>query len=96
MLDAFYGRLYILLLSAAGEEIVVATTRIETMLGDTGVAVNPKDSRFSVSCLYEVNFSWKFSYYNIIQQEIFFKFYFLENLNPKPISCLLVASDWKA
>lgn len=30
-----------------GEEIVVATTRIETMLGDTGVAVNPKDTRFS-------------------------------------------------
>jgi len=26
----------------------VATTRIETMLGDTGVAVNPKDSRYSV------------------------------------------------
>ena len=38
-----------LVLSIAGEEIVVATTRIETMLGDTGVAVNPKDTRYSVS-----------------------------------------------
>ncbi|XP_067941073.1 valine--tRNA ligase-like isoform X2 [Watersipora subatra] len=28
------------------EEIVVATTRIETMLGDTGVAVHPKDDRY--------------------------------------------------
>lgn len=27
-------------------EIVMATTRPETMLGDTGVAVNPKDSRY--------------------------------------------------
>ena len=29
------------------EYIVVATTRPETMLGDTGVAVNPKDERFA-------------------------------------------------
>ncbi|XP_058458950.1 valine--tRNA ligase [Malaya genurostris] len=29
-----------------GEEIVVATTRIETMLGDTAVAVHPKDERY--------------------------------------------------
>jgi len=28
------------------EEIVVATTRIETMLGDTGVAVHPEDPRY--------------------------------------------------
>jgi len=28
------------------EEIVVATTRIETMLGDTGVAVHPEDDRY--------------------------------------------------
>lgn len=28
------------------EEIVVATTRIETMLGDTGVAVHPKDKKY--------------------------------------------------
>ena len=27
------------------EEIVVATTRIETMLGDTAVAVHPEDPR---------------------------------------------------
>ncbi len=29
------------------DEIVVATTRIETMLGDTAVAVHPKDPRYS-------------------------------------------------
>ena len=29
-----------------GEYLTVATTRPETMLGDTGVAVNPKDNRF--------------------------------------------------
>lgn len=28
-------------------EIIVSTTRIETMLGDTGVAVNPADTRYS-------------------------------------------------
>jgi valyl-tRNA synthetase len=32
--------------SAAGEFIVVATTRPETMLGDTGVAVHPEDERY--------------------------------------------------
>ena len=31
---------------AAGEFLVVATTRPETMLGDTAVAVNPEDERF--------------------------------------------------
>ena len=31
--------------SAFGEEIVVATTRLETMLGDVAVAVNPTDKR---------------------------------------------------
>ncbi len=30
----------------SNEFIVVATTRPETMLGDTGVAVNPNDERF--------------------------------------------------
>ena len=30
-----------------GGEIVVATTRPETMLGDTAVAVNPKDPRYT-------------------------------------------------
>ncbi len=30
-----------------GEGVVVATTRPETMLGDTGVAVNPQDERYS-------------------------------------------------
>jgi len=28
------------------DEIVVATTRLETMLGDVAVAVNSKDSRY--------------------------------------------------
>ncbi len=30
-----------------GEEIVVATTRPETMLGDTAIAVNPNDTRYT-------------------------------------------------
>lgn len=30
-----------------GERVVVATTRIETMLGDTAIAVHPKDSRYT-------------------------------------------------
>ncbi|KAL5105185.1 Valine--tRNA ligase [Taenia crassiceps] len=33
--------------SASNEEIVVATTRLETMLGDTGIAVHPDDPRYS-------------------------------------------------
>ncbi|XP_038624267.1 valine--tRNA ligase [Tachyglossus aculeatus] len=32
--------------SDSDEEVVVATTRIETMLGDTAVAVHPKDPRY--------------------------------------------------
>ncbi len=32
--------------SAVGEGITVATTRAETMLGDTGVAVHPEDDRY--------------------------------------------------
>ncbi len=35
--------------SPADEEVVVATTRIETMLGDTAVAVHPNDSRYQVT-----------------------------------------------
>ncbi|ELT91500.1 hypothetical protein CAPTEDRAFT_153512 [Capitella teleta] len=31
---------------SSDEELVVATTRIETMLGDTGVAVHPEDTRY--------------------------------------------------
>ena len=34
-------------ISGSSDSLVVATTRPETMLGDTGVAVNPKDKRFS-------------------------------------------------
>ena len=30
----------------ADDELIVATTRIETMLGDTGVAVHPEDPRY--------------------------------------------------
>lgn len=29
------------------EEVVVATTRLETLLGDTAVAVHPADERYS-------------------------------------------------
>lgn len=31
------------------EKIIVATTRPETMLGDTAVAVHPDDARYKVS-----------------------------------------------
>jgi len=44
------GHLWHLKYPIAGEEgryVVVATTRPETMLGDTGVAVNPNDSRYT-------------------------------------------------
>ncbi|VUC28382.1 unnamed protein product [Clonostachys rosea] len=34
-------------IEGSDEKIEVATTRIETMLGDTGIAVNPKDSRYT-------------------------------------------------
>ena len=30
------------------EQLIVATTRIETMLGDTAVAVHPDDQRYKV------------------------------------------------
>lgn len=33
-------------MDGSGEKIQVATTRPETMLGDTGIAVNPKDERY--------------------------------------------------
>lgn len=36
-----------LLEDGSGEEVVVATTRIETMLGDSAVAVHPEDPRYS-------------------------------------------------
>ena len=32
--------------TVSDEEIVVATTRVETMLGDTAVAVHPEDDRY--------------------------------------------------
>lgn len=35
-----------------GGELEVATTRIETMLGDTAVAVNPKDERYKVRTVF--------------------------------------------
>jgi len=34
------------LVEESGEELVVATTRVETMLGDTAVAVHPQDPRY--------------------------------------------------
>ena len=35
------------------EKLIVATTRVETMLGDTGIAVHPDDARYKVIA------SWK-------------------------------------
>jgi valyl-tRNA synthetase len=34
---------------AVEEKIIVATTRPETMLGDTAIAVHPDDTRYTVS-----------------------------------------------
>ena len=36
-------------LEGGGGELVVATTRIETMLGDTAVAIHPEDSRWAAA-----------------------------------------------
>jgi len=33
------------------EKLIVATTRVETMLGDTAIAVHPNDARYKVSHL---------------------------------------------
>lgn len=32
----------------ADEKLAVATTRVETMLGDTAIAVHPDDARYKV------------------------------------------------
>ena len=40
------GLLLRLWISDNNEEIVVATTRLETMLGDTAIAVHPEDERY--------------------------------------------------
>lgn len=34
--------------SAVDEKIIIATTRPETMLGDTAIAVHPDDKRYKV------------------------------------------------
>jgi valyl-tRNA synthetase len=34
------------------DELVVATTRIETMLGDCAVAIHPDDTRYKVGILF--------------------------------------------
>ena len=41
------GELVELVYGDGDERLVVATTRVETMLGDTGIAVNPKDERYA-------------------------------------------------
>jgi valyl-tRNA synthetase len=47
MMTSFAYRLYDETLGGPGqEELVIATTRLETMLGDTGVAVHPEDPRY--------------------------------------------------
>ena len=44
-------KLFLSLSLSLDEEIVVATTRVETMLGDTAVAVHPEDKRYKVSSI---------------------------------------------
>lgn len=47
MMTSFAYRVYDEATSGPGtEELVIATTRLETMLGDTGVAVHPDDTRY--------------------------------------------------
>ena len=48
-LSCIHGRIILLHVSPwrIDAEIVVATTRLETMLGDTAVAVSPTDPRYS-------------------------------------------------
>ena len=36
----------------ADEKLIVATTRVETMLGDTAIAVHPNDQRYKVRRIY--------------------------------------------
>ena len=36
-------------LEDSDEKLIVATTRIETMLGDTAIAVHPNDSKYKVN-----------------------------------------------
>ena len=48
--EDFAGKLYQIRYPLAGDDkqfVVIATTRPETMLGDTAVAVNPKDERYT-------------------------------------------------
>lgn len=51
-------------LEDGGGEIVVATTRPETMLGDTAVAVHPDDTRCALvhgACCSSASYVWEFS-----------------------------------
>jgi tRNA synthetases class I (I, L, M and V) len=43
------------------EELVVATTRIETMLGDCAVAIHPEDARYKVGIPFVIFCSNEFS-----------------------------------
>ena len=49
--------LFALFFFVADDEIVVATTRVETMLGDTAVAVHPDDKRYKVSSTFIMQYS---------------------------------------
>lgn len=44
----FLFLIFFLVVLESDEEIIVATTRPETILGDTGVAVHPEDPRYKV------------------------------------------------
>ena len=48
---AIYHELMFYIL-VVGEKLVVATTRVETMLGDTAIAVHPDDQRYKVRKIY--------------------------------------------
>ena len=46
-----HGYLILICVIVIDENIIVATTRPETMLGDTAIAVHPNDDRYKVICL---------------------------------------------
>jgi valyl-tRNA synthetase len=63
--DEVQSQLYYINYSVVGskEKITIATTRPETMMGDTAIAVNPKDERFK-------NFVGKFAIIPVVNRRI--------------------------
>lgn len=54
VLDSFAYPLIDLNGRDTGEELVVSTTRLETMIGDTAVAIHPEDQRYKVIIFFPI------------------------------------------